>query len=190
MPEINIEVDFGQVTKSLDDLADAYGTRARKSVVRSAIRKTLRSSVAKMRARALSYSRSMAKSITVRSQDRKTRRRKGRRRIGLAIGMYPRVGPGRYHSFTGYSEVQHVGSIEYGRRRKGVREAAHQRQLRRITTRKRVLVPTSDRVKVTRGAHIMQRIWASDSRRWIRQFAKTCARQWRNRLTVYAVRTH
>ena len=138
----------------------------------AAIRRTLRESVAKIRARGISYSRSLAKSVRVSSQSRRERRRKGRRVIGLSVGLYPRVGPGRFHSFKGYSEVQHVGSIEYGRRRKGVRAAAHERQLRRITTKKRILVPTSDRVKVTRGVHLMRRIWASDSRRWIRRYAK------------------
>ena len=131
MPEINIEVDFRPVTRGLDQLADAYGPRARKAVVRSAVRRTLRESVAKIRARGISYSRSLAKSVRVSGP------KAGGRRDGARDGV---LSDCRWGCIRGWARAgsirlrvtakcKHVGSIEYGRRRKGIREAAHQRQL-------------------------------------------------------------
>ena len=168
MPEINIEVDFRPVTLGLDDLADAYGPRARKAVVRAAIRRTLRESVAKIRARGISYSRSLAKSATVRSQDRKTRRRKGRRVIGLAVGLYPRVGPGRFHSFpvTARSSTSAVSSTA------GKRVGTGQGTLKSLAAR------TSWSVygrPIPAGGYV--------------SLPKTSSRQWRNRLIASGQRT-
>ena len=150
MPEINIEVDFRQVTKSLDDLADAYGTRARKSVVRSAIRRTLRESVAKSAPGGYPIPAHLPR---VSPSAPRTARPEGAKDAELSAGSghLSQGGAGALSQLPGLQRVKHVGSIEHGRKARGA--------------------PGRGR-KVTRGANIMERIWASDSRRWIRQFAK------------------